>query len=270
MKTLEVRLGARLCRRGRAGFSLTADGKRVYEAAQHLFAALDTFRADIESVRSGGTVALKIGVSEGLVADPRCALPQAIRACEEQAKSFQIELSSGDPHELQTDLQNGHLNGAIIGLPSDLPLLKHKSIRHVVLYESPMQLCCGRAHPLFTVPDRQLRMEHVQQCQIVARSNWTRAFLRRLGIVSPRAIAQSFECVLALVLSGRYLGYLTENLMLSGIQLGDIRRIDLPPLRRKMSVYFASSNESEKSPALQRFRDYLIKSTRKAVAAHNI
>src|SRR5580704_4770948 len=36
IKSLEIRLGARLCRRGRVGFSLTEQGRKVYAASLQL------------------------------------------------------------------------------------------------------------------------------------------------------------------------------------------------------------------------------------------
>ncbi|MDC1510275.1 LysR family transcriptional regulator, partial [Oceanospirillaceae bacterium] len=41
MSDLETRLGLRLCQRGRAGFSVTESGQRVYEAILQLFASIE-------------------------------------------------------------------------------------------------------------------------------------------------------------------------------------------------------------------------------------
>ena len=44
MSDLEQRLGLRLCQRGRAGFSLTEEGREVYQSALQLLSALESFR----------------------------------------------------------------------------------------------------------------------------------------------------------------------------------------------------------------------------------
>lgn len=43
MNDLEQRLGLRLCQRGRAGFSLTEEGREVYHSALQLLSALRAF-----------------------------------------------------------------------------------------------------------------------------------------------------------------------------------------------------------------------------------
>ena len=45
IKDLETRLGLSLCRRGRAGFALTAEGEQIYAETLRLLAATDAFAA---------------------------------------------------------------------------------------------------------------------------------------------------------------------------------------------------------------------------------
>jgi DNA-binding transcriptional LysR family regulator len=44
---LEIRLGVRLCERGRGGFALTPEGKIVYDSTTQLLVALEEFRSQI-------------------------------------------------------------------------------------------------------------------------------------------------------------------------------------------------------------------------------
>ncbi|MGH8357340.1 MAG: LysR family transcriptional regulator, partial [Pseudomonas sp.] len=46
---LEIRIGMRLCTRGREGFGLTEEGKLVYQASIELFASVDSFRDKLSS-----------------------------------------------------------------------------------------------------------------------------------------------------------------------------------------------------------------------------
>jgi DNA-binding transcriptional LysR family regulator len=50
VKDLETRLGLVLCRRGRAGFSLTPEGEQVYAATDQLLSATDSFRGSIHDL----------------------------------------------------------------------------------------------------------------------------------------------------------------------------------------------------------------------------
>jgi len=56
LKDLELRLGLVLCRRGRAGFALTPEGEQLYEAAEQLLGATETFRTHLHEIhrRLGG------------------------------------------------------------------------------------------------------------------------------------------------------------------------------------------------------------------------
>jgi DNA-binding transcriptional LysR family regulator len=47
MADLEKRLGLRLCRRGRAGFALTDEGRRVYDSLVRGLTSVENFRAEI-------------------------------------------------------------------------------------------------------------------------------------------------------------------------------------------------------------------------------
>ena len=63
IKDLETRLGVTLCRRGRAGFSLTDEGKRVYEATLRLLTAINDFRSEVNEIHQEMTGKLVIAQS---------------------------------------------------------------------------------------------------------------------------------------------------------------------------------------------------------------
>ena len=56
VKDLERRLGLVLCRRGRGGFALTAEGRQLVQVAEQLLAATDEFRGRLHEIhqRMGG------------------------------------------------------------------------------------------------------------------------------------------------------------------------------------------------------------------------
>jgi LysR family transcriptional regulator, transcriptional activator for bauABCD operon len=59
---LETRLGLTLCRRGRAGFSLTEDGQQIYESAKRLLGAITDFEASATSAGKGLVGELRLAV----------------------------------------------------------------------------------------------------------------------------------------------------------------------------------------------------------------
>src|SRR6516162_5878483 len=69
IKDLEIRLGVRLCRRGRVGFELTEPGRRVYAASLQLITDLQRFETNIRSIHSALAGTLTIGIIDVLITD---------------------------------------------------------------------------------------------------------------------------------------------------------------------------------------------------------
>ena len=78
VKDLETRLGLVLCRRGRAGFALTAEGQRVYDETLRLLASVDAFRGSIDDIhnRMGGQ--LEVALFDKTATNPQARIGEAI------------------------------------------------------------------------------------------------------------------------------------------------------------------------------------------------
>jgi len=78
VKDLETRLGLVLCRRGRAGFALTAEGQRVYDETLRLLASVDAFRGSIDDIhnRMGGQ--LDVALFDKTATNPKARIGEAI------------------------------------------------------------------------------------------------------------------------------------------------------------------------------------------------
>jgi DNA-binding transcriptional LysR family regulator len=63
MNDLEGRLGFSLCQRGRGGFSLTEEGKEIYQAGLTLLTALETFKSDVNALHHTIKGELNIGIT---------------------------------------------------------------------------------------------------------------------------------------------------------------------------------------------------------------
>ncbi|MGC1427260.1 MAG: LysR family transcriptional regulator, partial [Albidovulum sp.] len=72
MANLETRLGFRLCRRGRAGFALTARGGAVYEASRAMLSSIDAYHGQIGQLRERIVGEIAIGVVDNLITNPEC------------------------------------------------------------------------------------------------------------------------------------------------------------------------------------------------------
>ena len=75
---LEIRLGVRLCERGRSGFALTEEGKVVYEAISQLLVSLEEFRSRINAFHSELIGEFYIGFIDTLVTNETAPLSEIL------------------------------------------------------------------------------------------------------------------------------------------------------------------------------------------------
>ena len=78
MSDLEIRLGVRLCERGRSGFALTEEGKVVYEAISQLLVSLEEFRSRINAFHSELIGEFYIGFIDTLVTNETAPLREIL------------------------------------------------------------------------------------------------------------------------------------------------------------------------------------------------
>ena len=92
MSDLESRLGVRLCNRGRIGFSLTEEGKIIYEEGEKLFRAIEDFRLKVSETETQLTGEIRLGLLDNLVTNPADKLPQAISIFKKRKNNVQLDL----------------------------------------------------------------------------------------------------------------------------------------------------------------------------------
>lgn len=205
---LELRLGLKLCTRGPAGFALTEDGAKVLQAADHLLVSVSQFRNEVNEIKEqlGGTI--RISLFDQCASNPDSRLARAIHRFNEAAPSVQIELSLEPPNVIETMVISGQLDIGIIALhrPST-------SLNYAPLYGENMFLYCSREHPLFEIPDRDLRTSDLLRYNYVGLSVNSPNLIvgQQLGF-RRSAKVQSEQALALLILSGRYIGYLPDHL----------------------------------------------------------
>mgnify|MGYP002662728146 FL=1 len=143
IKDLETRLGLTLCRRGRAGFALTAEGQRVYDETLRLLAAVDGFRAGVDDIhqRMGGTLA--VALFDKTASNPAARIHAAIDAFTRAAPDVQLHLHVGSIPAIERGVMDGSF--AIGVIP------EHRasaSLRYDRLFGETMHLDCGQEHAI--------------------------------------------------------------------------------------------------------------------------
>jgi DNA-binding transcriptional LysR family regulator len=207
VKELETRLGVRLCRRGRAGFALTDQGREVYLAAQQLLSAMDAFRYRMNDIHTEIVGELNLGIVDTLLTDPNFRLSAVLAAAKRRAPRVQVNIAVDPPNLLEKAVLEETLHAAIVTIRQRLPGLDYR-----FLYGEQNNLYCAETHPLYRrCPDDAVAEDFVG-CELVGRSYAEQEEARQLhGELTRTATANDVEGVALLMLTGRYLGYLPDH-----------------------------------------------------------
>lgn len=203
MADLERRLGLCLCRRGRAGFLLTDEGRAVYAAINRFLSAAENFRAEINAVHDRLRGELNIGITDNLVTSPRMRVTNAVRSLKRQGPDVRVNIRMIPPNEIERGVLDGQLHVGVAPARRVLP-----GLIEMPLYDEESCLYCATEHPLATIPDVNITKEIVEAADAVAPVN-----LLASTAASPRVTASAAdrEGTAFLILTGCYIGYLPTH-----------------------------------------------------------
>jgi DNA-binding transcriptional LysR family regulator len=204
LKDLEGRLGVRLCERGRGGFSLTPEGTTVLAAARQLLSQIDVFRSEIADLHHQVRGELNIAVFDKFITNPACHLAQAVANFGEEAPAVRFHLHVASGASIEQGLIDGRFDVAI------LPFHRASdSLRSVSLFDEQMHLYCAAHHAFAANPPGDDVLRRAAFVGLSYHSQNMETYWR-LGL-EPRATATDQEASLALIASGRYLGFLPDH-----------------------------------------------------------
>lgn len=221
MADLEKRLGLRLCRRGRAGFALTDEGRRVYDAMTRLFTSVENFRAEIHAIHARLKGELAIGLTDNLVTMPRMRVTNALKALKERGPDVSIRIRMSPPTDVEQGVLDGRLHAGVIP-----ELRRLQGLDYQELYQEVSCLYCAAQHPLFAMPDAEIDEDRIAACDAVLPSNAQAPeiapLLQRLRA---GATATDREGVAFLILTGLYIGFLPDHMAEKWVVEGRMRPI---------------------------------------------
>ncbi|GLR66940.1 HTH-type transcriptional activator BauR [Acidocella aquatica] len=204
MRSLETRLGVRLCQRGRSGFSLTPHGESIYIAAKRLLGALNDFSVEAGAARRQLVGELRLGMVDALLTNKNLCLADAISIFLEMSPDLRIHISTSSPNEIEKQVIDGYLHAGLGSFHRQLSLLAY----HPVILER-QGLFCGVRHPLFTRQPHKISMKDLEMCDYIDRSYMTDARAERLfpSLKIYNSVG-TMEAIATLILSGRFIGHL--------------------------------------------------------------
>ncbi|MCC4265110.1 LysR family transcriptional regulator [Oceanimonas baumannii] len=224
MSDLEKRLGVKLCQRGRAGFSLTDEGKRVLEASDRLFGAVEHFRSELNELHQHLQGTLVIGITDNLVSHPGMKITHGLAALKARGPGVHINLRMQPSDDIEMGVLDGRLNVGVIPRVRDLPGLNYSP-----LYEEKTRLYCADTHPLFTDTSADITGYEVVQPRFKQPAEAATLYARH----TVGAHANDREGILFLVLTGCYLGYLPDHYATPWVKAGRLK-----PLQPGFTTHF--------------------------------
>jgi len=232
MAQLESRLKMRLCERGVKGFRLTEEGKRVLAASEELYEAIRKYRDQISSVAEDMKTEFRIGVLSESMFESRMRIPELVADLELALPGSFFHMEFDVATNLKDRVHDGELHAAF-GYFTDLP----SSFESRYLY-SERHLCyCGSRHVLFDLPYEDIDTQLLQQHRIAGYDDLADEEERVIPLFAKYdSCSRTDEGVLALILTGNYIGLLNESFAQFWVDRGEIRVIDKEELELRVDI----------------------------------
>jgi LysR family transcriptional regulator, transcriptional activator for bauABCD operon len=205
--SLEVRLGVKLCRRGRGGFALTAEGEQILSLARDLFENLENFRENASRVAMRLTGELVVAMDDNFPFAKRAELVNTIKSFHTEHPEVFLTIRTTSPERVAQMILDGTADVGVSACAPDIA-----GTKSYPLFQEPMVLCCSHEHPLYSKSDSEITAETLRSydcVDIVTRQHSrSREVIDQLNV---RARAATIHARLILILTGAYIGFLPRD-----------------------------------------------------------
>ncbi|WP_125779267.1 LysR family transcriptional regulator [Pseudoalteromonas rubra] len=251
LSDLEVRLGLKLCKRGRSGFELTEPGRVTYQASLELLQQCEAFASTVASSKNELSGRVTIATIDTMVSDPRCGVARAISALKARGGNIQFDIQVCEAREVETSVVNGR---SLVGLGVSRHQLR--GLDYYPLHNEYNYLYCAQGHPLFELLEDDVaesdsaKLEALLAEAEVITSNYLRdKEVRNDGLnYQNSAIAYHDEGIAHLILSGEFIGYLPEHYASYWVDKGIFRAIQAEKYAYQIPVMLITSKSNSASP----------------------
>lgn len=207
IKDLETRLGLVLCRRGRAGFALTAEGQRVYDETLRLLASVDDFRNSIDDIHSRMGGHLAVAIFDKTASNPQAHIGEAIARFARQAPGVGLQMHVASINAIERGVIDGTYQVGIIPAHRN-----SQSLLYAPLFGETMLLYAGAQHPLFDGDPSALNWDGLRAYHFAGLGYHSPNMELSHNAHLPRkATGFDQEAIATLILSGQYLGFLPDH-----------------------------------------------------------
>lgn len=207
IKDLEVRLGVRLCDRGRRGFNLTTEGAMVHEACTKLFGDLELFEGRVREIYDNPAGAVRIGMVDALVGDPNFRMSDALATYKASYPNVQFNVMTTTSNLIEQAVMENTLEVGII-----FERRRMEQLNYRFLYKEVSYLYGCETHPAWRRKRADLTAADIASYEFVGypfEQEMEKLGVR--GLLKQTATVTQMESIAMLVASGRYLGFLPEH-----------------------------------------------------------
>jgi DNA-binding transcriptional LysR family regulator len=243
LSDLEVRLGIKLCKRGRSGFEITEPGRVTYQASLELLQQCEAFTTTVASSKNVLSGRVTIATIDTMVSDPRCGVARTIRALKAQSDNIQFDINVCEAREVETSVVNGR---SLVGIGVSRHHLR--GLDYFPLYNENNYLYCGIEHPLFDSKSSDIN-KILKNTEVIS-SNYVRDKESRNDGLNYQnsAIAYHDEGIAHLILSGEFIGYLPDHYANFWVDKGLFKAILPEKYSYQIPVVLISSKNNIVSP----------------------
>lgn len=254
MSNLEARMKLKLCLRGRGGFSLTEDGQSVYRAVIALFDSLNDFSLLVGTLGKELSGELVILCADLLDTKKQQKLARVIELVNERAPNLHIVLDGDSISNIEKLLLK---DKAHIGIFPDYQQIE--GLNYFPLSSEPIYLCCGKKHPFFERVDANISRADFSEVAAIHPGIDIdidgREQLKKLNLT---AKAYQFDTRKAMILSGKYIGYMPQSYIQSELNAGDIRIIQPSVLTYQFNLSLVSKKSPRETNKVKLLHDAFI------------
>lgn len=249
---LEARLNLVLCKRGRGGFSLTEEGRVIYQMTENLLASLDAFRTTVNNLNASLTGELRVALSDEVSLDPRSHFPKLIQRFSLDAPGVTIATNVAAMADIERMVLNDEADIGFIPYHRKL-----EGLDYFHLYQDTCYLYCSQSHPLASMKAKEQATQADAYPATHAGLKFHEAVSHQLSSMNLAAISYFYDSRLALILSGQYIGFLPENYAQSYVEKGEIVTIAPTERRYTLGVAMIYKKTNQPNKARELFVDVL-------------
>lgn len=240
---LEVRLGVKLCKRGRSGFEITEPGRITYQASLELLQQCEAFATTVASSKDELSGRASIATLDTLASDPRCGIANVISTLKTKSDNIQFEINVCEAKEVETSVINGR---SLVGFGVSRHQIR--GLNYQPLFNETNYLYCGVNHPLYDcAPDKVSRL--LKQADVISSNYMRDKETRNDGLnYNNKATAYHDEGIAHLILSGAFIGYLPEHYANDWVNKGLFKAIQPEKYCYQIPVMLITSKNNSPSP----------------------